>query len=112
MLLFALALFAEQPDRWIRVDQSSKAYEEHLDWESVSRIDDKARVWIRRDYALNQGTVWYEIEFDCSKKKMIILAYIREKDGSISHNTAHPYKASSNITTDSSIDRAFRLVCR
>ena len=112
-LLAGLALSAAgQPDRWLPVGGSAGSDKEFLDQESLKRSGDKVTVWTRRDFALDQGTAWHEIEFDCSARTQTILAYIRDDGRTISHNVARPHRESASIAPGSAAERLFDIACR
>lgn len=113
MFLTALVIsMMIQPDRWIHVGGSTNLYEEYLDKESIKRSGDKVTVWTRRDFVLDQGTAWNEIEFDCSARTETILAYIRDDGRTISHNVVRPHRGSSPIPPESVEERIFNIACR
>ena len=113
MFLTLLALgTAISPERWVHVGGSTDVYEEYLDKESIMRSGDKVTLWTRRDFVQDQGTAWNEIEVDCSTKTDIILAYVRDDGGSVSHNVVRPHRESSPIPPGSVEERIFDLVCR
>jgi hypothetical protein len=113
MLLAGLALStAIHPDRWVHVGGSTGSYEEYLDRESVNRNGDKVTVWTRRDFVLNQGTAWHEVELDCSTRTETILSYVRDDGGTISHNVVRPHRDSAPIAPQSVAERIFNIACR
>ena len=113
MLLTALILsMAMQPDRWISVGGSIGLYEEYLDKESIKRSGDKVTLWTRRDFVRGRSTAWNEIEFDCSARTETILAYIRDDDGTVSHNVVRPHRGAAPIAPKSVEERIFNLACR
>lgn len=113
MLIMALALSAMvQPDRWIHVGGSTNSYEAYFDKESVRTSGSRVTVWTRRDFVLDQSTVWHELELDCSTRTDTILAYVRDDRGTISHNDARPHREASPIQPGSIEDRIFDIVCR
>ena len=113
MLLTALALSAAvQPDRWVHVGGRANLYEEYLDKESVKRSGVKVSLWTRRDFVREKVTVWHELEFDCSKRRETILAYIRDDAGTVSHNVKRPHRESAPIPSKSVEERIFKIACR
>ncbi len=113
MFLIAVALsMMTPPVRWVHVGGSTNLYEEYLDKESVRRSGDKVTLWTRRDFVLDQGTSWNELEFDCSMRTETILAYIRDDGGTISHNVVRPHREASPIPPNSVEERIFNLACR
>jgi hypothetical protein len=113
MFLTLLALSAlAQPDRWAHVGGSADRYEEYLDTQSIKRSGDKVTLWTRRDLARDRGTLWHEIEFDCSTRMETIIAYIRDEAGTVSHNDVRPYRAASPIPPGSVAEKIFRIACR
>lgn len=112
LALIAVALFMGAPsDRWVHVGGSVGLYEEYLDRQSVSRRGDKVTLWTRRDWALDRGTSWNELEFDCSMRTAAILAYIQDDGGTISHNVLRPHRDASPIRPDSVEERIFEMAC-
>lgn len=103
---------AIQPERWVHVGGSTGAYEEYLDTESVQRSRDKVTIWTRHDFVLGQGTAWNEIAFDCAKRTVTLLAYVRDDGATISHNVVRPHRESSPITPNSVEEAIFNIVCR
>jgi hypothetical protein len=113
MFLTALALSAmTQPDRWVHVGGSANAYEEYLDKESLRRTGDKVTAWTRRDFVRDGGSLWHELEYDCSARTETILAYIRDEGGTVSHNIVRPHREASPIPPRSVEERIFNLACR
>lgn len=113
MLLAGLALSAaDQPDRWVPVGGSADSHEEFLDRESLNRSGDKVTVWTRREFAVDEGTAWHEIEFDCAARTETILAYIRDDGRTTSHNVARPHRESASIVPGSVAERIFDIACR
>lgn len=113
MFLIAVALLAASPpDRWIHMGGSTNLYEEYLDKESVRRTGDKVTLWTRREFALDQGTAWNEREVDCSMRTETILAYIRDNNGTISHNIVRPHREASPISANSVEEKIFNIACR
>lgn len=113
MLLTALALSAAAaPERWVRLGGSAEASAEYLDTESVRRSGTRVTAWTRRDLAPEQGTLWHELELDCSARTQSLLAYIRDERGTVSHNSARPHREAAPIEPGSMGARIFDLVCR
>ena len=113
MLLAALALATViPPDRWVHVGGSTDLYEEYLDTESVRRSGDKVTLWTRRDFVRDQGTAWNEIEFDCSARTETILAWVRDDNGTVSHNVVRPHREAAPIPRGSVEERIFNIACR
>lgn len=113
MFMIAVALsMVTPPGRWVHVGGSTNLYEEYLDKESVRRSGEKVTLWTRRDFVLDQGTSWNELELDCSMGTETILAYIRDDDGNISHNVVRPHREASPIPAKSVEERIFNIACR
>ncbi len=113
MFLMAVAFaMAAPPDRWVHVGGSTDLYEEYVDKESVRRNGGKVTLWTRRDFALDRGTSWNELEVDCWARTETILAYIRDDRGTISHNVVRPHRKASPISAKSVEERIFNIACR
>jgi hypothetical protein len=112
MFLIALALSMEvPPERWVHVGGVTSLFEEYLDKASIRRSGDKVTLWTRRDFALARGTSWNEIEFDCSLRTETILAFIRDDEGTISHNVIRPHRDAFPIPPNSVEERIFKIAC-
>ena len=113
MFLIAVALSAAAPpERWVHLGGSPDLYEEYLDKESVRRSGDKVTVWTRRDFARGRTTAWNELELDCSRRTETILAWIRDENGTVSHNVERPHRAAAPIEAGSVAERIFEKTCR
>ena len=110
MVLIALILSAATPaDRWVHVGGGSNLY---VDRESIKRSGDKVTLWTRRDLALDERTVWNELEFDCRTRTETILAYTQDDGRSVVHNTVRPHREAALIPPDSVEERIFNIACR
>ena len=113
MFLIAVVLFMEDPpQRWVQVGGGTGLSEEYLDKASIRRSGDKVTLWTRRDFPLDRGTSWNELEIDCSTRTQSILAFIRDDGGTISHNVTRPHRGASPILPDSVEERIFHIACR
>ena len=113
MCLAGLALAgAADPDRWLHVGGSAGLYAEYLDRDSVRRSGQTVTLWTRRDFVRGPSTAWHEIELDCAARTDIILAYVRDDGGTVSHNVARPHRGPAPIPPNSAAERIFDLVCR
>jgi hypothetical protein len=111
MFMIAVFLSLVTPsDRWVHVG-STRLHEEYVDTGSIRRSGDKVTLWTRRDFKLDQGNSWSELEFDCSMRTEAILSYIRDDRGTISHNVVRPHRAASRIHPRSVEERIFNLAC-
>ena len=112
MFLIAAFLSLVTPsDRWVHVGSTS-LHEEYVDTGSIRRSGDKVTLWTRRDFKLDQGNSWSELEFNCSKRTEAILSYIRDDRGTISHNVVRPHRAASPVPPGSVEERIFNIACR
>ena len=113
MFLIAMALLAAAPpDRWVHLGGSAGRYEEYLDKESVKRSGNKVTLWTRRDFVRGRTTAWNELEFDCSRRTETIVAWIRDDDGTVSHNVERPHRGAAPIPGGSVAERLFEMTCR
>jgi hypothetical protein len=111
LIVLALSMIAP-PERWVHVGLGPGGYEEYLDLESVQRSGTKVTLWTRRDFASGRGTVWNELEFDCSARTGAILAYVRDDNGTVTHNVARPHREAAPIAPASVEETLFKLACR
>jgi hypothetical protein len=113
MILIALGLSAATPaDRWVHVDGGTNLYEEYVDRESIKRSGDKVTLWTRRDLALDERTVWNELEFDCRTRTETILAYIQDDGRSVVHNKVRPHREAALIQPGSVEEKIYNIACR
>ena len=99
-------------ERWVLVGGIANAHQDYLDRESIKRSGNTVTVWTRRDFVSQQRTAWNEIEVDCATRRDIILSYIEDNAGSISHNISRPHRGSTAIPPNSVGAEIFDLVCR
>jgi hypothetical protein len=111
VMAFALSILMPS-ERWVPVGDSSAAYRDYLDRESIKRNGNKVTLWTRRDYLTQQRTAWNEIEVDCLRKRDTILAYVQDDAGTVSHNIVRPHRGPTPIQPSSGGERIFYLVCR
>jgi hypothetical protein len=112
MFLIALTLsLVMQPDRWIPVGGGTDQ-KEYLDRESVKRSGAKVTLFTRREIPAEKAIVWQEMEFDCARRTETLIAWIRDDDGTVSHNTTRPHRAAAPIAPGSTEERLFTLACR
>ena len=113
MILTALALYvAEPPERWLHVGGDRNDYQEYVDSQSIRRSGDSATLWTRRDLSGGAGTMWHELEFDCSRRTQTVLAFIKDDGTSVSHNEARPHRPASPISPGSAGEEVFNIACR
>jgi hypothetical protein len=112
MFLIAVSLLMAAPsDRWVQIGGSPNLYDEHLDTQSVRRSGDGVTLWTRRDWAGNRRTSWNELEFDCPRKRVTILAYVQIDGEAVSHSVRRPHRRASPILSDTVEQRIFDIVC-
>ena len=113
MFLIALILSAATPaDRWVHMGGGPNLHEEYVDRESIKRSGDTVTLWTRRDLALDKGTMWNELEFDCRTRTKTILAYVQDDGRSVSHSNVRPHREAAPIPPASVEERTFNIACR
>lgn len=115
MSFFLMALMmsvAVPTERWVPVSGGDGTHRDHLDRQSLQRNGDKVTLWTRRDFAGQQRTLWYEIEVNCAAKSDIILAWVEDNAGAVTHNVVRPHRPSATIPPNSLGQSIFDLVCR
>jgi hypothetical protein len=69
-------------------------------------------LWTRRDLVRERATLWHEIELDCAARTQTIMAWVRDDQGTVSHNDVRPHREASPISPNSVEEKIFDIACR